>query len=133
MTGVSFPTIILVWGDAGVDQHLADSVLCFLQLQLLHLCLLIEVEKIPCIKVGFGGCHASSGGSGLLHEHLEQIVECRPFLNLFNGRNLTVENKSTAAAGEKLGRSSLTSDLRYSSLFSCDKKKEQDTAQEQTH
>ena len=47
-TTVLFPPSILEWSDAGVDENLADRVLCFLKLQLLHVGLLIE--KIPCSK-----------------------------------------------------------------------------------
>ena len=45
-TTVLFPPSILEWRDTGVDENLADRVLCFLQLQLLHVGLLVEKNAL---------------------------------------------------------------------------------------
>ena len=45
-TTVLFPPSILEWRDTGVDENLADRVFGFLQLQLLHVGLLIEKDDL---------------------------------------------------------------------------------------
>jgi len=45
-TNVLIPLSILEWSDTGVDENLADRVLCFLKLQLLHVGLLIEKDPL---------------------------------------------------------------------------------------
>ena len=50
-TTVLIPLSILEWSDTSylvtVDENLADRVLCFLKLQLLHVGLLIEKDPLP--------------------------------------------------------------------------------------
>ena len=45
-TTVLFPPSILEWSNTGVDENLADRLLCFLELQLLHVGLLIEKDPL---------------------------------------------------------------------------------------
>jgi hypothetical protein len=45
-TTVLIPLSILEWSDTSVDENLADRVLCFLKLQLLHVGLLIEKDPL---------------------------------------------------------------------------------------
>jgi hypothetical protein len=40
------PPSILEWSNTGVDENLADRLLCFLELQLLHVGLLIEKDPL---------------------------------------------------------------------------------------
>jgi hypothetical protein len=44
LTTVLAPPSILEWSDTGVDENLADRILCFLKLQLLHVGLLMEKD-----------------------------------------------------------------------------------------
>ena len=45
-TTVLFPPSILEWSETSVDENLADRVLCFLKLQLLHVGFLIEKDPL---------------------------------------------------------------------------------------
>ena len=49
LTTVLVPPSILEWSDTGVDENLADRVLCFLELQLLHVTVHVGllIEKDP--------------------------------------------------------------------------------------
>jgi hypothetical protein len=51
VVGKPFTTVLvtasfLEWSDTGVDENLADRVLCFLKLQLLHVGLLVEKDPL---------------------------------------------------------------------------------------
>ena len=46
LTTVLVPPSILEWSDTRVDENLTDRVLYFLKLQLLHVCLLIEIDPL---------------------------------------------------------------------------------------
>jgi hypothetical protein len=72
-TTVLFPPSILECSNTGVDKNLADRVLCFLKLQLLH---------IPCSKVGFGGSHGVSVGWGLLLSNASPTIRSRSLAGL---------------------------------------------------
>jgi len=61
LTTVLVPPSMLEWSDTGVDENLADRVLCFvhLKLQLLHGGLLIEKDPLQQ-----GWCRSNSNKTG---------------------------------------------------------------------